>query len=183
MAILGALLLVIFITLNTIDIGLSVNWHSFGSKKYMFIEHKLNWFDAQTVCQTMGGRLAHVMSANENSFLISITNKTTAWIGGADIHQEGDWRWYSPLTEMDFTYWRSNQPNQGSSANCMCYYKFSTVFKWADEPCTNAYYFVCEKVKEDQGHDNRFSTSGDNCMKICLQNSKEEARNCMNICL
>ncbi|XP_052075457.1 perlucin-like protein [Mytilus californianus] len=178
MAILGALFLVMYITLNNMDVGLSVNWHSFRSKKYIFMEEKLNWFDAQTVCHAMESFLAHEMSADENSFLISILNSKyvflkngynrsygllsellhykdfniflllgkTAWIGGADIHQEGDWRWYSPLTEMKFTYWHSNQPNNGRTSNCMCYYKFSTtVYKWADEPCTSRFSFVCEK--------------------------------------
>ncbi|CAC5362301.1 unnamed protein product [Mytilus coruscus] len=184
MATVCALFLVIFISLDNMNIGLSVNWHSFGSKKYIFMEEKLNWFDAQTVCNAMESRLAHVMSADENSFLIAMANKTTAWIGGSDIHQEGDWRWYSPLTEINFTYWESNQPNNGRISNCMCYYKFSTtVYKWADEPCTSSYYFVCEKIKKDHGHDNGSSASGENCMKMCLQNSREEAGKCMKICL
>jgi hypothetical protein len=32
------------------------------------------WFEAQTVCQSLGGKLAHVNSDAENQFLISMTD-------------------------------------------------------------------------------------------------------------
>ena len=78
---------------------------------------------------------------------IDFAEKSFIWLGGADIHEEGDWKWYYPETPMSFTYWSSNgpQPNNGARANCMGFWKSSAGYKWADEPCYQQYKFLCEK--------------------------------------
>lgn len=40
--------------------------------------------------------------------LIVLLETNSVWLGAADIHQEGDWKWYYPETPMRFTYWSSN---------------------------------------------------------------------------
>ena len=49
---------------------------------------------------------------------------------------------------MRFTYWSSNGPqpnNNGGNANCLAFWKMSDGYKWADDPCYQQCYFICEK--------------------------------------
>jgi hypothetical protein len=50
---------------------------------------------------------------------IDLPEKSLVWLGAADIHQEGDWKWYNPETPMSFTYWSSNGP-QPNNALFIC---------------------------------------------------------------
>ena len=82
-----------------------------------------------------------------NDMFIDLSEKSFVWLGAADIHQEGDWKWYNPETPMSFTYWSSYgpQPNDGRSVNCLAYWKSSVGYKWADVPCREQCHSICEK--------------------------------------
>ena len=164
---------VVFATVQ-IQIGSSIYWRKYGEKEFLHVKEKLKWFDAQTVCQSLGGRLAHINSDAENQFLISLTDKKSlVWLGAADIHEEGDWKWYNPVTPMSFTYWSSAGPqpnNNGGHANCLTYWKSSAGYKWADEPCYYKYPFICEKTAtapKDVSVPYE-GQKGGHCMQICL---------------
>ena len=163
---------VVFVTVQ-IQVGSSIYWRKYGEKEFTYVGDKLKWFEAQTVCQSLGGRLAHVNTDAENQFLISMTDKKSfVWLGAADIHQEGDWKWYNPETPMSFTYWSSNgpQPNDGRSSNCLAYWVSSVGYKWADVSCRAQCHSICEKTPaapKDVPIPYE-SPKGGHCMKICL---------------
>jgi len=75
---------------------------------------------------------------------IDLSEKSLVWLGAADIHHEGDWKWYNPVTPMSFTYWSSSN-SQPNNANCLTHWNSSAVYKWADESCYHHYQFICEK--------------------------------------
>ena len=79
--------------------------------------------------------------------IIDLSEKSFVWLGAADIHQEGDWKWYNPETPFNFHDWSSasSQPDEGRSANCLAYWKSSAGYNWAEQPCRNQFYFICEK--------------------------------------
>ena len=78
---------------------------------------------------------------------IDLSEKSFVWLGAADIHQEGDWKWYNPETQLNFHYWSrvGPQPDGGHGANCLSYWKSSAGYKWADESCHSQYHSICEK--------------------------------------
>ncbi|KAA8578125.1 hypothetical protein FQN60_009196 [Etheostoma spectabile] len=81
---------------------------------------------AYTFCQTAGGNLASIHSAEEHKFIrdyinqVSTTN-TYTWIGGFDAVKEGTWLW-SDGSKFDFTYFNAGQPDGGAVENCLLIY-------------------------------------------------------------
>ncbi|KAA8595412.1 hypothetical protein FQN60_012547 [Etheostoma spectabile] len=102
---------------------------------------------AYTFCQTAGGNLASIHSAEEHKFIrdyinqVSTTN-TYTWIGGFDAVKEGTWLW-SDGSKFDFTYFNAGQPDGGAVENCLLIYY--GVTGWYDGPCGSIFSFVCSK--------------------------------------
>ncbi|KAF1383097.1 hypothetical protein PFLUV_G00150780 [Perca fluviatilis] len=64
-------------------------WTQFGSRCFTFYIQTKTWIDAETFCQTAGGTLASIHSAEEHTFLQDYINQVSgtykdAWIGGTD---------------------------------------------------------------------------------------------------
>ncbi|KAJ8303492.1 hypothetical protein KUTeg_019888 [Tegillarca granosa] len=58
---------------------------------------------------------------------------------------EDQWIYPSDLTQILVSNWASNQPNQAAGANCVATW-YQYLSKWADEPCTTKYNFICERT-------------------------------------
>ncbi|KAA8577394.1 hypothetical protein FQN60_016752 [Etheostoma spectabile] len=91
---------------------------------------------AYTFCQTAGGNLASIHSAEEHKFIrdyinqVSITN-TFSWIGGHDAVRDGTWLW-SDGSKFDFTYFNAGDPNGYTGENCLAiYYGVTGWYDWA----------------------------------------------------
>ena len=96
----------------------------------------------------MGGHLANITSAAENSFIQnSVKPAVGAWIGASDAAQEGTWTW-ADGPEAGQTFWLGNgngsavtyanwwgtEPNGGVSEN---YGFIDHNGVWTDVPVTN----------------------------------------------
>ena len=83
---------------------------------YEVINEPLYWSEAEARCEQKGGHLATITSADEQSFIMSLTEsygqKYNYWLGGTDEGHEGSWLW---VTGEPWTYsnWKSNQPDNG----------------------------------------------------------------------
>ncbi|XP_032590486.1 snaclec bothroinsularin subunit beta-like [Drosophila grimshawi] len=110
---------------------------------------KLNWFQAQAACASMG---AHLVSfANQEAqnavvtFLIAsgLWNELTEplWTSGSNLANAREWMWLDTGKPMTYRNFRT-QPS--TSYNCVGF-NAQTSF-WTAESCNTLRYFVCKKT-------------------------------------
>jgi len=69
---------------------------------YQFVSDQYaSWLIAEAGAVSAGGHLATITSADENSFVTTLANGNTAWLGGSDEASEGTWQWL----ETGTTFW------------------------------------------------------------------------------
>ncbi len=90
----------------------------FGGHRYEYYEAgDITWTDARAYCQSMGGHLVTITSAEEQAFIESTFPGTTGWIGA--YGDNGGWSWVTGETFGGYTYWKSGEPNdQGGIEWC-----------------------------------------------------------------
>lgn len=69
-----------------------------------------SWEEARIKSISLGGHLAIINDAEENSFVASKLNGQTAWLGGSDQRVESVFEWLDK-SPMLFTQWMPGQPN------------------------------------------------------------------------
>ncbi|KAL2098959.1 hypothetical protein ACEWY4_005439 [Coilia grayii] len=119
----------------------------FRSYCYAFKEEKLAFVDAQKDCVANGGNLASVHSDKENKFLVKLTQKTYAWIGGRRDEENSEiWLW-TDHTPFNYDGWAKKQPAANPANLCilMNYPDGVDSVGWSNELCDFAYSYVCEK--------------------------------------
>lgn len=121
----------------------------FNGHAYKFYDQSMPWNEAKACCESMGGHLATVTSAEEQDILSNMVKPGTFgdyWLGGNDLLSEGVWQW---VTGEDWSYqnWADGEPNNSSGAeDCLHLYRQSGL--WNDLN-NNAYTgrqigFICE---------------------------------------
>lgn len=100
----------------------------FGSHSYVVFSNCSSWEKARDYCESLGGHLATIESAEENSAMFNYVRSQfggNAHFGLIDNENEGEWRL---VTGERVTYinWHSGEPNGESSREDygMFYYKF-----------------------------------------------------------
>ena len=102
--------------------------------------------DAMEKCKSMNAKLAEPMSTEENENLATQLTGITAfsryWIGITDKETEGTFKYASDSSEVEFTSWRSGQPNnRWPKLDCV-------VFKngqWNTANCENRVFpYICQ---------------------------------------
>ncbi|MDB5338514.1 MAG: prkC 29 [Planctomycetaceae bacterium] len=124
----------------------------FRTKRYKVFTESLSWHEARQKCRDLGGRLADVRNASENTFLAGLaarSNVDTVWLGATDEVTEGRWLW-SDGKEMKYQNWSvgGKQPNnKGNSEHYLIMtLKFATG-EWHDQPAKPTQYkpgYICE---------------------------------------
>ena len=69
------------------------------------------------------------------------------WIGASDEILEGHYVWYGIEQPLGFTDWFPGEPNSvplGEIEDCVVFYN-DWNYQWADLPCDDKAYFICEK--------------------------------------
>lgn len=82
--------------------GDTVTWNG---HTYQRFDESMTWKDAKAYCESIGGYLATITSAEEQNLvknLISTGSKAQYWLGGTNEGHIGDWVW---VTGEDFFYW------------------------------------------------------------------------------
>jgi hypothetical protein len=90
-----------------------------GHKEYEGHHYKVftdvvSWHEARDKCEAMGGYLACVGSADENTFLAKLKGNLSVWLGGTDEAHEGRWKW---VDGAQFTYQNWYGPNPNNFGN------------------------------------------------------------------
>jgi len=125
---------------------------------YSLYNENLTWKEAESVCETMGGHLATITSADEQqviSNLLSGGKRSFYLLGATDEVTEGTFKW---VTNEPFSYsnWNTGQPDNynGNEDYLMAYNIGTEVGKWNDANNEhnliiegkdfNDYGFICE---------------------------------------
>lgn len=105
-----------------------------------------SWSSMQEYCESLGGYLATLTTAEEDKFLYNNLRSlgyTDAYIGFTDYGHEGIWEW---VTGEVSTYrnWGNGEPNNGSGGQYYANYYFEfTDGRWDDQANTTKA-FICE---------------------------------------
>lgn len=109
----------------TVGYNSPVETVNFGTSKYDLYLKNTAWKEAKAFCESKGGHLVTITSAEENDALTPLIKKAAAlntlsssqstgiWIGATDEVTEGTWKW---VTGEPFSYanWETGEPNNGS---------------------------------------------------------------------
>lgn len=113
---------------------------AFGGHRYRLINQKMNWQNAKAYCESLGGYLACVGSAEENAFLVSLSPQESLWIGFTDEVTEGTFTWINGEPVV-FTGWLTGEPNNTGNED---YTELRPDGTWNDYSNSPTFYFVCE---------------------------------------
>ncbi len=117
---------------------------------YKIFNDAMTWDDAKTYCEKLGGHLAVINDAAENSALFNYmknSNYDLAYFGLSDAIDEGIWTW-SNGDLSTYRNWASGEPNGGTYENYGMF--FSPAYpdgKWNDGTFNGAVgdgAFICE---------------------------------------
>ncbi|MCD8018267.1 MAG: fibronectin type III domain-containing protein [Clostridiales bacterium] len=89
----------------------------FEGHNYKMYELELTWSEAEEYCESLGGHLMTVTSADEQALLVKLGGEKghNYWLGGTDKKVEGTWEWVTGET-WDYTCWNSGQPDNSQEA-------------------------------------------------------------------
>jgi len=101
------------------------------------------WGEARSKCLERGGDLASIHSYEENDFISGLI-QTYSWIGLNDIEAESYFKW-SDGTPLDYTNWRTDNPEPDNSTSQNCVHIQSLEGGWWDAPCDDGGGVVCKE--------------------------------------
>lgn len=132
------------------DIPANAYW--WNNHYYAIFDHCDTWEEARVYCESRGGHLATILSAEENQAVFSFLNSSgynSAYFGLSDNVQEGSWYWVTG-DAVEYQNWHENEPNMESKNEdyAMFYYKY-TDGTWNDGDFGNRTVnsgkaFICE---------------------------------------
>jgi hypothetical protein len=114
---------------------------------YSFQAKAMNFMAAEGICEGIGGKLASIHNAFENSFVNEqateiFTDSTSddLWGGATTLLASGQWSWIDG-TLFDFTDWDTKQPQNVSDYNCAAITLKDG--RWISDNCNKLKPFVC----------------------------------------
>ena len=138
---------------------------TFGGHTYtMFDDVVSTWEEAEAYCESLGGHLATITSAEEDVFLytyLESCGKQAAFFGLNDLKTEGVWEWVTGEPVV-YTNWCAGEPNNsGPGEEDVCSYSYVSPGKWNDSIFDNAIFansdtFLCEwdyEITEPDGEE------------------------------
>ncbi|XP_041120388.1 C-type lectin domain family 4 member F-like isoform X1 [Polyodon spathula] len=122
-----------------VAVSKSYIWEQF-LKKYTFSTEKKKWAEARDICVSQGASLAVVKSIAELAYLKERIEEPH-WIGLRDLETEGEWKWLDG-TEVDKSYWKSDQPDNFSEEDCG---EILQIGELNDSHCNTMRHWICQK--------------------------------------
>ncbi|VDI05066.1 Hypothetical predicted protein [Mytilus galloprovincialis] len=125
------------------------DWQYFGGYCYNFWKFQKSWHNAQEDCKGRNSNLIKIENDEENTWIVSsfLTAYTIdrIWIGASDILNEGHWVWVSDGSNLTFSPWNYNEPNNSGTGGEDCAVVKQTDMGWNDTPCGLINQYVCKK--------------------------------------
>ncbi|XP_053471672.1 macrophage mannose receptor 1-like isoform X3 [Ictalurus furcatus] len=113
-----------------------------NTNRYMFINERKTWYDAQTYCREKHTDLVSVRNKTENDEIWKVIQSATdvyVWIG---LFKDS-WKW-SDQSNSSFRYWSSDKPSGG--LNCAAV-NVSDQDHWTNVDCTEKLPFICHEKR------------------------------------
>ncbi|MEA2014215.1 MAG: DUF1566 domain-containing protein, partial [Thermodesulfobacteriota bacterium] len=114
--------------------------------EYELVRSSCTWSQAKANCESKGGYLVTISSAEENTIAGNLSQQAgnSAWIGFTDSSWEGHWRWVTGEPAV-YTNWRSGEPNNSwGGEDCGEIISKSLPYTWNDNNCSRSQYYICE---------------------------------------
>ena len=101
----------------------------FGGHRYEYYPNAdITWTEARAMCQSMGGHLVTITSAEEQAFIENAFPGTQGWIGM--YGDDSGWVWITGETFGGYTNWKSGEPNNQAGIE-WCGHLY-TAMQWND---------------------------------------------------
>lgn len=119
----------------------------FNGHYYQVFDEGLDWFEAKSKCEELGGHLVTITSQEEQDFVndyVKNGNRINYWLGATDEKVEGEWEWVSGES-FEYENWHSGEPSNSEYIEN----EFENyLILWADLNCVwnDAYYDVGERL-------------------------------------
>ncbi|XP_017312429.1 macrophage mannose receptor 1 isoform X3 [Ictalurus punctatus] len=113
-----------------------------NTSRYMLINEKKTWYDAQTYCREKHTDLISVRNQTENEEIWKVIQSAldvNVWIG---LFKDS-WKW-SDQSNSSFRYWSSDKPSGG--LNCTAV-NVSDQDHWTNVDCTEKLPFICHEKR------------------------------------
>ncbi len=116
----------------------------FGGHRYEYYPNAdISWTQARAMCQSMGGHLVTITSAEEQAFIESTFPGTTGWIGA--YGDESGWSWVTG-EQWSYTHWSPENPD--NAAGTEWFGHLWNSMQWNDldndDPRNAQFGFYCE---------------------------------------
>jgi len=113
---------------------------------YRVFTTPMTWHAAKEYCESLGGHLVRIESADENAVVLALVRQrkpTRTWIDGTDEIAEGTWL-FSNGKRIKYANWFARQPdNSGKKAHSMEFWPDHDG-AWNDEISGVRKFFICE---------------------------------------
>ncbi|KAK0406530.1 hypothetical protein QR680_018629 [Steinernema hermaphroditum] len=116
-------------------------YHCFEDYAYAEFVPEKNFTDAEAHCQSLGGHLPSIHSAEEEAFFESIVNHTVL-IGARFLPHGNDLDW-TDGTKMNFIKWRPGNPVTRNQDTCVFVAWYNDA-GWGTSSCREAWPFSCK---------------------------------------
>jgi hypothetical protein len=113
--------------------------------RYFYTEENKTWQLSRDYCKSLGGYLAAIETAAENSFVYQLTGGKT-WIGATDEVKEGYWAWDNGQP-FDYHNFAEGEPDHNGASYVSYSENIDTgevLETWQDGPSDIEMPFVCE---------------------------------------
>ena len=140
--------------------------------------NRKTWYEAEAICEDLGGTLATVEDRAESDFIYAMLRENNdlnhLWIGLNDFGHKNWWKDWVDGTPVTFTRWDRNQPKQRSGESCVLAYRASFLYSTND--CDRNTNYICERpVKPTNHHEVEegcrvgWYSFGDRCYLFAMQ--------------
>ena len=112
-----------------------------------------SWAAARSFCQSYGGDLVRIESAEENVRVAEMLVRrfqepSRAWMGYSDTQREGIFEWVTPVDRL-YTNWANREPNNANNNEDCAHW--TDLSQWNDANCNQPRGFVCEEYSDRRG--------------------------------
>lgn len=132
-------------------------WH--GERCYKVMAVQASWAEAKVYCQVIGGDLAKITSATDQTIIAGLVLKSHGivgheryWVDGSDMLQSGVWRWMRTNGEsipISYTNWNPGQPDI-KTENCV-EVRWDWSSRWNNLNCADRLSFICQARASNGG--------------------------------
>lgn len=101
------------------------------------------------MCEKDGAHLAYVENEEENNYikqyLLEHKVGDSVWFGLTDQDREGEWKYIGTNKVATYFDWDTNEPSNYKNSEHCAQFRAVKDFRWNDNKCSLAKYFLCEK--------------------------------------